>query len=388
MSPPSKPIAASANEGAPSKFMTAGVFGASAVLLLIPTTILSILAQQRNQPLTTNFSRPEDNTCAGSQLPLANIDCIHTEGRRLEANVTNGAVQVGPQAGGNVTEGYKGKLEVDYVPNTKNYWESSMCPVNVHWHLGTEHYSLGQYDEAGKGPQRAQDASTVPDNQKVRPGYRCHHFDKDDRRFTTEYRWEHCINMQVGETYEVHWPHSSQGACGTFNQYQTPFYDGVFCNLDAATFGTLTPQDIANNVGVQAQVFTIVNDENFFYPNLMNGWVVDKEYGQDIAYYTGSTTGTTRDNDICSQYTPITWQVDRKCHLISASSFDKLCAAMKLQRDDMSLDMHPHGSRELVVDELVANNQQRRELHEEEHDHHHHDHDGHDHHDHDHERYY
>ena len=36
--------------------------------------------------------------------------------------------------------------------------------------------------------------------------------------------------MRVGETYEVHWPHSALGACGTPLQYQTPFYDGVFCN--------------------------------------------------------------------------------------------------------------------------------------------------------------
>ena len=127
--------------------------------------------------------------------------------------------------------------------------------------------------------------------------------------------------MQVGETYEVHWPHSSAGACGTPDQYQTPFYDGVFCNLDMETFKTLQPQDIANNVGVHAQVFTIVNDERYYYTNLMAGMLVDekKGYGQDIAYYTGSTTGTTRSNEMCSQYTPITWQVDRKCHLISAS---------------------------------------------------------------------
>ena len=63
----------------------------------------------------------------------------------------------------------------------------------------------------------------------------------------------------------------------------------------------------------------------------------------DIAYYTGSTTGTTRDNQICSAYTPITWQVDRRCHMISASSFDKLCYDMKQQRDDMTDDLHAHG---------------------------------------------
>merc|ERR1712003_296316 len=100
----------------------------------------------------------------------------------------------------------------------------------------------------------------------------------------------------------------------------------------------------------------------------IRGWIVDGEYGSDIHYYTGSTTGTSRSNEICSSYTPITWQVDRKCHLISASSFDKLCYDMKLQRDGMSDDLYAHGSRELVKDSLVANNQARKLKHEE-HDH-------------------
>lgn len=147
----------------------------------------------------------------------------------------------------------------------------------------------------------------------------------------------------------LQWPHSAAGACGTPNQYQTPFYDGVFCRD-----GVLT--DTASQVGVQAQVFTVVNDEAFYYPDLMRGMIVDGEKGADIAKYTGSTTGSSRNNEVCSQYSPITWQVDRKCHLISASSFDKMCADMKTQRDDMSGDLYPHGSRELVDDALAANN--------------------------------
>lgn len=79
--------------------------------------------------------------------------------------------------------------------------------------------------------------------------------------------------------------------------------------------------------------------------------------GRDIAIYTGSTTGDKVSNEECTQYAPITWQVDRECHLISASSFDKMCYDMKMQRDDMSDDLHAHGSRELVLDSLVANNQ-------------------------------
>jgi hypothetical protein len=201
--------------------------------------------------------------------------------------------------------------------------------------------------------------------------------------------------MEVGETYEAHWPHSAAGACGEVDQYQTPFYDGVFCKLDLETFSTLGPQDIASAVGAQAQIFTIVNDEEYFYSDMMRGWIVDGDFGQDIHYYTGSTTGTTHSNEICSQYAPITWQVDRECHMISESSFDKLCYDMKLQREDMSYDLHAHGSRELVKDSLVANNQQRalgedhladnkesRRLHNELHkgDHHHHHHNSDDHH--------
>jgi hypothetical protein len=92
---------------------------------------------------------------------------------------------------------------------------------------------------------------------------------------------------------------------------------------------------------------TIVNDESYYYPDLMGEIIVDGEMGQEVTKYTGSTTGTTRDNEICSNYEPITWQVDRKCHLISASSFDKRCADMKAQCNDMSDDLYAHGSREV-----------------------------------------
>ena len=192
----------------------------------------------------------------------------------------------------------------------------------------------------------------------VRGGFKCHKYDANDKKFTSAYTWQHCKDMEVGQTYEVHWPHSAAGACGTPNQYQTPFYDGVFCKDGIIT---LSPLNTYTKIGVQAQVFTIVNDEAYYYPDLMKGMIVDGEFGKHMTKYTGSTTGTSRDNKICSRYTPITWQVDRTCHLISASSFDKMCADMKAQRDDMSDDLHAHGSRELVADKFAANNQQRRQ---------------------------
>merc|ERR1711990_139867 len=89
-------------------------------------------------------------------------------------------------------------------------------------------------------------------------------------------------------------------------------------------------QNLVNAVGVQAQVFTIVNDESYYYPDLMRGAIVDGQMWYDVAAYTGSTTGTTRNNEICSN--------------------------MKQQPDDMSDDLHAHGARELVATALTANN--------------------------------
>tara|TARA_B100000519_G_scaffold44994_1_gene35849 strand:+ start:795 stop:1175 length:381 start_codon:yes stop_codon:yes gene_type:complete len=119
----------------------------------------------------------------------------------------------------------------------------------------------------------------------------------------------------------------------------------------------ISADSLHQNVGVQAQIFTIVNDENYYYPDLFRGMIVDGDKGSEITYYTGSTTGTSRDNTVCSAYSPITWQVDRKCHIISASTFDKMCGDMKSQRDDMSDDLYAHGSREVTADDITANNQ-------------------------------
>ena len=85
-----------------------------------------------------------------------------------------------------------------------------------------------------------------------------------------------------------------------------------------------------------------------------------KDKWVDVAKYTGSTTGTTRNNEDCSRYTPITWQVDRTCHKISASAWDDMCRMMNEQKDDMSKDLYAHGARAFVTNKMVANNQQTR----------------------------
>lgn len=306
------------------------------------------------------------NICSGKKptaAAWANKDCMK-----------NGVVNAVEQAGADVTRDFAGKLVTANLPAMKKYREMSppLCPVNVHWHIGAEHRSAGEYDENGKSPKKAGSPATLSSGRRLnaserslagkeRYGFACRHYDANNAIFTKAYDWKHCIGMHVGETYEVHWPHSALGACDTPHQYQSPFYDGVFCHynplaLKPAGHKDLTPQDIAYHVGVQAQVFVIVNDESYYYPNLMKGMIVQDKFGSDLGIYTGSTTGTSRSNKVCSAFAPITWQVDRKCHLISASSFDKMCADMKQVNDDMATDLHAHGARELVIEKLSATN--------------------------------
>jgi len=307
---------------------------------------------------------PTINPCQGQKPKdagpgdhyFSNVDC-------MKDNV----VQVLEQAGANVTRGYKGLLDAgDRVPITSTYDQTDLCPVNVHWHLGAEHLSVGQFDGNGKGPvdggsSHGGDSSARRQlaGSDTRLGHRCHHYDAADPKFADTYTWESCTNMMVGETYEIHWPHSAAGACGTQWQMQSPFYDGVFCNDGIIT---IAPLNTYQKIGVQSQTFTVINDEAYYYPDLFKGMIVDPatNKGTDMAKYTGSTTGTSRDNEKCSRYTPITWQVDRTCHLISASSFDKLCKDMLANPDDMSSDVYPHGSRITTADRITANNQQSR----------------------------
>lgn len=292
--------------------------------------------------------------------------------------LVDGVIAAVEQAGANVTVGWTGSKNTTAVPVKTTLAAAGMCPVNVHWHLGAEHLSVGEYDETGTGPSHSYTArptrkilaaaAGAPDTNYL--GLRCKHYNANDVKFTKAYDFKYCKDMKVGETYEVHWPHSEMGACNTPDQYQTPFYDGVLCRLGKEAFpgkgafglgkvgDTNDVNGLPGQIGVQAQVFTIVNDEAYYYPDLMRGMIVDgSTKGAHITAYTGSTTGTSRNNEVCSKYGPITWHVDRKCHLISASSFDKMCMDMKSQLDDMSDDFHAHGARLPVMASLNANNQ-------------------------------
>merc|ERR1719316_1444610 len=105
----------------------------------------------------------------------------------------DGIVQAAEQAGANVTLGYKGNLETNSTPITSSYLQAGLCPVNVHWHYGAEHLSVGEFDEDGTGRNFSEEDEGGEDASRrlgvARLGFQCHHFDEADSRFTTEYDW-------------------------------------------------------------------------------------------------------------------------------------------------------------------------------------------------------
>lgn len=253
------------------------------------------------------------------------------------------------QAGADVTLGSTGEMPADLEPIKHAFTEEpGMCVVNVHWHLGAEHKNAGTYDipgsdwiaEHGDRPTYGRE-----------PGNFCRGFNAADPMYTTEYDFKHCKNMHVGYTYELHWPNSNLGLCDTEWQYQTPFMDGVLCKANEFRF---TPAQAVDSVfdskttkiGVQAQVFTVVNDPAYDYPDWdpLKGW--NTALASNVAIYMGSTTSVRNGNEVCrASGGMVTWQVDRACNLISAKTFDNLCKAMKAQNVDMTADTEAQNAR-------------------------------------------
>ena len=98
------------------------------------------------------------------------------------------------------------------VVNNNNHAYYHLFVILLNRHLGSEHYSYGEYDEDGNGPhgniERPEwanrrvaetEAATGADEEhvEVQDGFRCHHYDASDAKFTTPYDWQHCKGMEV-----------------------------------------------------------------------------------------------------------------------------------------------------------------------------------------------
>merc|ERR1719194_275251 len=223
----------------------------------------------------------------------------------------------GAQSATDVTKGAAGDRDPGLAPIV-DYNDAGMCTVNVHWHIGAEHRSEGQYDEAAafdhpnKDTYAGSHRRLASSDGGMRIGHMCTKgkelWEANDASVrnsdgsVNEYDWKYCKDMHVGLTYEFHWPHSSLGACQTPWQYQYHFLDGVLCGatqlgIDINTAAAALTSK-AHAIGVEGQVFTIVNGATdaaggaaAIRPtwDVLNGW--DRQSAKDVAYYQGSTTG-------------------------------------------------------------------------------------------------
>ena len=314
---------------------------------------------------------------------FGNNPCIDSTGQApLRADLGDIECEdAGAQSATDVTKGAAGDLDPALAPIV-DYNDMGMCTVNVHWHIGAEHRSEGQYDEAAafdhpnKDTYAGSHRRLASADGGMRIGHMCTKgkelWEANDASVrnsdgsVNEYDWKYCKDMHVGLTYEFHWPHSSLGACQTPWQYQYHFLDGVLCgatmgNVDIGTASQLL-MDKTHGIGVEGQVFTIVNggDAAAKRPtwDVLNGW--DRQSAKDVAYYQGSTTGDAvqsgaNPGDMCRGTGElITWHVDRECHTLEASTMDEMCRRMLvISADDMSPDVIPHGARDTVVASLT-----------------------------------
>jgi len=159
------------------------------------------------------------------------------------------------------------------------------------------------------------------------------------------FEFQHCKGkVEVGKSYEVHYVHSSAGY--SEEALKGADFDLMNDGLGGAANGRgqLNPM-----VVVQGQVFQIVQGADTV-DDMLHGWSVVGH--ENSVMYTGSTTGPSHNNEVCSPYA-ITWHVDLKCHRVSPESFDNLCKQMK-DMYKLEKDLYPHGSRIIVDSKWVV----------------------------------
>ena len=236
-----------------------------------------------------------------------------------------------PQTPRNLSTGAEGEK----VPKATvlNQAQREFMPLaNVHFHLGAEHQS----DDYNNGTDsEAFDDGATEEYGEIRPGWMCPIAGLNESQLAP-YNFENCTGQtEVGKTYEIHYVYSTAGTFGKIA-------DG----LGGAANGRnqLNPQLV-----VQALIVQIVKGAPHI--DLFNeGWSTANH--SNSVMYSGSTTGTKVNNEVCSPYV-VSWHVKKECVRVSPESFDGLCSAMKAE--GLSADLAPQGSRMLVDPKYVVN---------------------------------
>jgi len=293
--------------------------------------------------------------CAGDETQLVQLKEVHSH--QVGKSNTNAATQevelegsendpplycrdAEPQSPRDVSSGFVGDMRARFKPLDGDAIKD-FIQVNLHWHLGAEHYSKGEYDiPVGKhlhyrhGVPEWDGHPLVPEG--TQPGFFCNLRKYDD--YLKPYDFQYCKHAKVGYTYEFHWVFSSAGPL------EREFR--IFNGLGQAFNRSKNPTAI-----VRGQVCRIINDERLRtedqieedYNNFIEQW--REPYFGDAVRYVGSTTGPSYNNEVCSPL-QVNWHVDTKCCTLTAQTMDRTCQRMAEQ--GLTTDLAPHGSRELV----------------------------------------
>ncbi len=142
-----------------------------------------------------------------------------------------------------------------------------------------------------------------------------------------------CQGIAEGDTIEVHWVHTS---CDTETKGVKPLGSGL-----NACLTTICPNP---QLRVVAQVFVVQKGGKLKFPD-----TVPVSHKDPTVVYTGSTTGTSWNNNHCSPL-QVTWDVKTTCDTLNIDDFSKWCSKNKYN------DNHAHGVRDLVTKESLLSN--------------------------------
>lgn len=193
--------------------------------------------------------------------------------------------------------------------------ELNLC--NIHFHKNAEH----------KGPE-----FSVNKGEGKHEGFACNaKIDRSLTKFKPIGKGA-CNNIEVGDTIEVHWVHSS-------------------CNVSPGkTLGACLSKDCTDpKLRVETQVFLLVNDSTApsfsAYTSLKkrNGYHQAKSLPsrKNVVEFLGSTTGPSY-NNTCSPF-KVNWSVTPNCQQLDIKSVHKWCEGNVFGED------HAHGIRKLVT---------------------------------------
>ncbi|CAJ1397825.1 unnamed protein product [Effrenium voratum] len=239
-----------------------------------------------------------------------------------------------PQAPRNVSCGFVGEKKARVKPlDSDSVIKFIQC--NLHFHLGAEHLSAGEYD-LDSPPPGTEKASTVT------PGKFCSVCDIPPVQLEP-YEFEYCKNVSVGNTYEFHWVFSTGAPLVGLRDDGEEGQLGITDGLGGALNRTNNPKVI-----VRGQACRIINNASLDteakieadYADFLTQWRTPPA-GQGVRYM-GSTTGDAFNDEVCSPI-EVNWHMDTKCCTLSAQAFDRTCKAM--YDEGLRDDLKPKGSR-------------------------------------------